>query len=167
MRRAFQRCAASLPRSLALSTTLAPAAARRSSVPALARASRPAYRALHQTSLRRQGAAAAARAGEDADGSAPPPLLTRFAELGTHKVIHPTVVRTLVHDMGMETMTEVQQATINQALQGSDIIAQAKTGTGKTLAFLLPVLQNIIAKDPHLADGNHGRRGPRTTADDI
>ena len=31
-------------------------------------------------------------------------------------------------------------------------LAQARTGTGKTLAFLVPVLQNILAKDPSLAD---------------
>lgn len=67
----------------------------------------------------------------------------------------------------MQTMTEVQQATINEALKGTDIIAQARTGTGKTLAFLLPILQNILGKDPQLAERSNSRRGPRTTADDI
>ena len=41
-------------------------------------------------------------------------------------------------------------------------IAQARTGTGKTLAFLIPVLQNIIAKDPSLEKPGSGfgrRRG--------
>lgn len=69
--------------------------------------------------------------------------------------------------MGLDTMTEVQSATINSALKGTDIIAQAKTGTGKTLAFLLPILQRIIDADPSLAERTGGRRGPRTTADDI
>jgi ATP-dependent RNA helicase MSS116, mitochondrial len=69
--------------------------------------------------------------------------------------------------MGLETMTEVQQATINEALKGTDIIAQAKTGTGKTLAFLLPILQNIISVDPQLAERHNSWRAPRTTADDI
>lgn len=69
--------------------------------------------------------------------------------------------------MGLETMTDVQSATINSALAGTDIIAQAKTGTGKTLAFLLPVLQRIINVDPSLAQRTGGSRGPRTTADDI
>lgn len=64
-------------------------------------------------------------------------------------------------------MTEVQTATINSALKGTDIIAQARTGTGKTLAFLLPILQRIIDVDPSLAERTGGRRGPRTTADDI
>jgi len=48
-------------------------------------------------------------------------------------------------------MTEVQTATINTALQGTDIIAQARTGTGKTIGFLLPTIQNIIMKNPELA----------------
>ncbi|KAK0789903.1 hypothetical protein LTR75_012189 [Friedmanniomyces endolithicus] len=71
--------------------------------------------------------------------------------------------------MGLETMTEVQQATINEALKGTDIIAQAKTGTGKTLAFLLPILQNILSLDPELAEqcNTFGGRSKRTTADDI
>ena len=69
--------------------------------------------------------------------------------------------------MGLEQMTEVQSKTINSAIKGTDIIAQAKTGTGKTVAFLLPVLQNIINVDPDLAKAVRGRRGPRSTADDI
>lgn len=43
-------------------------------------------------------------------------------------------------------------------------IAQAKTGTGKTIAFLLPILQRILEQDPSLAE----RRGmKRTSASDI
>ncbi|TKA81513.1 hypothetical protein B0A55_02995 [Friedmanniomyces simplex] len=122
-------------------------------------------RRMSLTTLLRQNAAAATRA-EDDDA---PPLLTRFEELETHKVVHPNVVRTLTGEMGLETMTEVQQATINEALKGTDIIAQAKTGTGKTLAFLLPILQNILSLDPELAQQRNtfGGRGKRATADDI
>ncbi len=39
--------------------------------------------------------------------------------------------------------TEVQERTIPVALQGKDLIARAKTGTGKTFAFILPILQMI------------------------
>lgn len=46
-------------------------------------------------------------------------------------------------------------------------IAQAKTGTGKTLGFLVPTFQRIIQADPFLAQPSFGRRGNRTTADDI
>lgn len=53
--------------------------------------------------------------------------------------------------MGHNTMTEVQTMTINQSLQGSDIVAQARTGTGKTLGFLIPTIQNILRSSPDLA----------------
>ncbi|WVR08321.1 hypothetical protein IAU60_005374 [Kwoniella sp. DSM 27419] len=41
-------------------------------------------------------------------------------------------------------MSEVQAATLGPALTGSDVLAQAKTGTGKTIAFLLPTLNRIL-----------------------
>ncbi|KAK5705644.1 hypothetical protein LTR17_021510 [Elasticomyces elasticus] len=166
MRRAFQRCTAFLPRSLSTSNT---AFARNTSLQChtlrIARPSALLSRSYHQTSLLRQNAAATRTAEDDA----PSGVLTRFEELETHGIVHPNVVRTLTQSMGMESMTEVQQATINEALKGTDIIAQAKTGTGKTLAFLLPVLQNILSLDPELAESRNtfGGRGKRTTADDI
>lgn len=43
------------------------------------------------------------------------------------------------------TPTDVQQATIPAALTGKDLIVQAQTGSGKTFAFLLPILSTIIA----------------------
>lgn len=43
--------------------------------------------------------------------------------------------------------TDVQRECIPKILQGRDVIASAKTGQGKTLAFALPMLQKL-AKDP-------------------
>jgi len=40
--------------------------------------------------------------------------------------------------------TPVQAATIPQALQGKDVLATAQTGTGKTLAFLVPVIEHLL-----------------------
>src|SRR5438874_1155499 len=40
--------------------------------------------------------------------------------------------------------TPVQQETIPAALAGSDIFATAQTGTGKTLAFLVPVMEQLL-----------------------
>ena len=45
-----------------------------------------------------------------------------------------------------EEMTEVQEAVIPLAIEKLDIIAQAPTGTGKTAAFAIPILQTIDAK---------------------
>lgn len=89
-------------------------------------------------------------------------LITRFADLSTLNV-HPKLVSSIVDGMGYENMTEVQSMTISPALVGKDLVAQAKTGTGKTLAFLVPVLQRILAQQPDLAV----RAATRARSDDI
>ena len=48
--------------------------------------------------------------------------------------------------MGFEEMTPIQARAIPLILEGKDIIGQAQTGTGKTLAFGLPILQSIHPK---------------------
>lgn len=48
-----------------------------------------------------------------------------------------------VKDMGFEETTLIQEQTIPLALEGKDVIGQAQTGTGKTAAFGLPMLQKI------------------------
>ena len=50
--------------------------------------------------------------------------------------------------MGYDTATPVQQQVMIPILQGKDIIASAQTGTGKTAAFLLPLINKIIT-EPH------------------
>jgi ATP-dependent RNA helicase RhlE len=40
--------------------------------------------------------------------------------------------------------TPVQAAAIPHALEGKDVLATAQTGTGKTLAFLLPVIEHML-----------------------
>jgi len=51
-----------------------------------------------------------------------------------------------IHDMGFETMTPIQCETIPALLMGKDMIGVAQTGTGKTAAFLIPILQRLISK---------------------
>ncbi|HEV2351982.1 MAG TPA: DEAD/DEAH box helicase [Terriglobia bacterium] len=46
--------------------------------------------------------------------------------------------------------TPVQAAAIPVALEGKDVLATAQTGTGKTLAFLVPVMERLLQKDPAL-----------------
>ncbi|KAF2864301.1 DEAD-domain-containing protein [Piedraia hortae CBS 480.64] len=141
MQRIFRRCVVAAPRL----RTAAP---------------RLPFRYIHPSPIVRQEAQAAGEFKEDEK-------ITKFRQLEERGFIHPNIVKNLVGNMKLETLTEVQQKTINQALDGKDIIAQAKTGTGKTLAFLLPILQNIIKIDPDLARANYSFKGPRTTADDI
>src|SRR5256714_3230192 len=45
------------------------------------------------------------------------------------------------------TPTPVQAAAIPEGLQGKDILATAQTGTGKTLAFLIPVIERLLAQN--------------------
>src|SRR6267378_3253406 len=48
--------------------------------------------------------------------------------------------------------TPVQAAAIPQALEGKDVLATAQTGTGKTLAFLIPVIEQLLKeKTPGIA----------------
>jgi len=50
---------------------------------------------------------------------------------------------------GYENPTEIQEKTIPVILKGQDLIAQAKTGSGKTLSFVLPILQSFEdSRDP-------------------
>lgn len=67
-------------------------------------------------------------------------LLT-FADLGlNHEILD------VLDDIGYLHPTPIQSAFIPEALTGRDCIGQARTGTGKTAAFVLPILQRI---DPH------------------
>ena len=48
-----------------------------------------------------------------------------------------------VQEMGFETMSPIQEKAIPVLLEGRDIVGQAQTGTGKTAAFGIPLLQKI------------------------
>ena len=65
--------------------------------------------------------------------------MTTFAELG----LAPDILRAL-DDMGYATPTPIQEQVIPLALQGGDILGAAQTGTGKTAAFALPLIQRLL-----------------------
>ncbi len=52
-------------------------------------------------------------------------------------------------DQGYETPTPIQARAIPPALDGADLMAAAQTGTGKTAAFVLPILQRLSAAPGH------------------
>src|SRR3954470_16608493 len=59
--------------------------------------------------------------------------------------LHPTLLEGL-KDLGFRRPTPIQIAAIPPALEGRDVLACAMTGSGKTAAFLLPILHRLIAK---------------------
>jgi len=65
---------------------------------------------------------------------------TRF----DHFKISPLSIKALHEVAGFDTMTVVQDATLPVILKGQDVLAKAKTGTGKTVAFLLPAIESIL-----------------------
>ncbi|MEP7114425.1 MAG: DEAD/DEAH box helicase, partial [Ilumatobacteraceae bacterium] len=56
--------------------------------------------------------------------------------------LRPELLKT-INDLGYEEPTPIQRQTIPHLLAGRDLLGQAATGTGKTAAFALPVLQMI------------------------
>lgn len=64
--------------------------------------------------------------------------MTGFKDLGINEDL-----RKVLAKEGIVDPTPVQEKTISDILSGRDVVAQAQTGTGKTLAFLLPMIQKI------------------------
>ena len=64
--------------------------------------------------------------------------MTSFTELGLD-----TDILEAVHDVGYESPSPIQEEAIPPLLQGHDVIGQAQTGSGKTAAFGLPMLQYV------------------------
>jgi ATP-dependent RNA helicase DeaD len=68
-----------------------------------------------------------------------PPVPEAFAALG----VRPSILRALA-DAKFVTPSEIQALLIPRALAGVDILGQARTGTGKTAAFGIPILQRAL-----------------------
>ncbi len=69
--------------------------------------------------------------------------MTTFKDLGLSEPL----LEALAH-LGYERPTPIQEQTIPALLEGRDVIGQAQTGTGKTAAFGLPMLDYIDPDDP-------------------
>src|SRR5215210_1940916 len=79
--------------------------------------------------------------------------LTTFRDLGVLPEICDALERA-----NITTPFAIQEMTLSVALLGTDLIGQARTGTGKTLAFGIPVLQrSITPSDPAYADLPQGK----------
>ncbi|MBP2063877.1 superfamily II DNA/RNA helicase [Streptomyces iranensis] len=83
-------------------------------------------------------------------------ILTTFRELG----ILPETAEAL-EAVGITSPFPIQEMTLPVALSGTDVIGQAKTGTGKTLGFGLPLLERVVVP----ADVEAGRAKPEQLTD--
>lgn len=71
--------------------------------------------------------------------------LTLFSELGLDRTSMKSIEK-----MGFEEASPIQAQTIPLALEGKDLIGQAQTGTGKTAAFGIPLMEKIDIKDENV-----------------
>ncbi len=74
--------------------------------------------------------------------------MNQFTELSLPTLIHQNLARN-----SFVQPTPVQAQAIPAALSGVDVVATAQTGTGKTLAFLLPLIKKMIAATPNGVQG--------------
>ena len=73
---------------------------------------------------------------EPTDSAPPTPITFRELDL-------PAPVLQALDEVGYESPSPIQAATIPPLLAGRDVLGQAQTGTGKTAAFALPILARI------------------------
>jgi len=58
--------------------------------------------------------------------------------------------KTAIESLGLVETTSIQHHAIPKMLEGKDIIGQAQTGTGKTFAFAIPILEQIDVNEKHI-----------------
>lgn len=71
--------------------------------------------------------------------------MSTFRELG----LSPETLQA-IHRLGFEEPTPIQEKSIPVALAGRDVIGQAPTGTGKTAAFGLPIIEKVTTENNHI-----------------
>lgn len=68
---------------------------------------------------------------------------TRFQDLNLHPLLQQAI-----HQQGFQYCTPIQAQTLPHTLKGLDMIGKAQTGTGKTAAFLITVIDQLLAQEP-------------------
>jgi len=68
-----------------------------------------------------------------------PAQIPTFPELGV-----PADLTKILADLGITTPTPIQAATLPDSLAGRDVLGRGRTGSGKTYAFLLPLVARLV-----------------------
>jgi ATP-dependent RNA helicase MSS116, mitochondrial len=69
----------------------------------------------------------------------------RFSDLD---YLHPQTKRAIDQVLGLDVLTEIQAKTFQTALSGQDLLGRARTGSGKTMAFLMIATQSVLQLPP-------------------
>ena len=64
--------------------------------------------------------------------------MSNFNEINLNKQL-----QNAIDDLGFQQQTPIQQETYSKILGGNDLVGIAQTGTGKTIAYCLPLLQEL------------------------
>ena len=59
-------------------------------------------------------------------------------------------IKKALSEYGVKELTPIQIGTLPSCLEGMDCLAKAKTGTGKTLAFLIPTVERLVRSIVHI-----------------
>jgi ATP-dependent RNA helicase RhlE len=87
----------------------------------------------------------------------------KFSDLDLHSSL-----QSAVDKLGYEEATPIQEATMPHVLEGKDVAGLAQTGTGKTAAFLLPIMERIVRarlNPDELSDEDKAKREKRMYPD--
>ena len=57
--------------------------------------------------------------------------------------LKPELIQNL-ESMGYQQMTDIQAQSLPTIIAGGDVIAQGKTGSGKTLTYIIPLLKHVV-----------------------
>jgi len=85
-----------------------------------------------------------------------PPAGTAIAEMAFAQLQLAEPLSRAIQEMGYQKMTPIQAQAIPMVLQGHDVMGAAQTGTGKTAAFSLPLLQRMLRhENPSTSPARH------------
>jgi superfamily II DNA/RNA helicase len=98
------------------------------------------HRTASTTPAPRAEASTGSSVDRTSDTTVDTPVDTTFADLGV-----PDVLATVLAEGGVVTPFPIQAATLPDSLAGRDVLGRGRTGSGKTYAFVLPVLARLAA----------------------
>jgi len=70
----------------------------------------------------------------------------------------PEPLQRAIHDLGFTELTDIQQAVLPLTLAGRDVAGQGRTGTGKTAAFLITIINRLLSEMPKQGRKHHHPR---------